>query len=180
VRDDRWIRVAGAVLVVAAIVFVGWSLRGLIFPGDRAIPVFATPTPTPAGTEFDRADIFWNRQAIPALVEFIKTVPAINTKCKTNLLAAGCHAAILASDQKLEQAVTVINQGDVPACLTTDLTRFKGDVLSMDGGLQISLNGYKAGDKNMVLQGLSQFHDAALTFGPDSTAVTNDVKVLCN
>jgi hypothetical protein len=109
----------------------------------------------------------------------VKSVPAINKNCKGKL-AAACQAAIVATDQKLQYAITVINTGDIPACLTTHVTRFKGDLLAMEGGLQVALNGYKAGDQPKVDQGLSLFHDNSLPVGEDAAAVSNDVKLLCN
>ena len=50
----------------------------------------------------------------------------------------------------------------------------------MDGGIQISLKGFKAGDRDLLAQGLDQFRTAVLTLGDDSNAVANDVAVLCN
>jgi hypothetical protein len=64
--------------------------------------------------------------------------------------------------------------------MTTHLARYKGDLLAMDGGLQISLIGFKTGDRDKVAQGLDQFRTAVLTLPDDTTAVTNDVQVLCN
>jgi hypothetical protein len=179
-RDYGWVRIVGALLVVALVLAVGYSVRGFFEPaGLRTPPVFPTPTPTPAGFEFQLADKFWNGSALPALAEVSRTLPTINSRCKANLTAT-CRAAILATDQKVQRAVTVINQGDIPACITDDVTRFKGHLESMGGGLQIALDGYNAGDRLMVAQGLSQFHESLLPLDQDAAAVTKDVRVLCN
>jgi hypothetical protein len=181
VRDYRWIpTVAGVILVLVLIVSVGWVLRNTFFSGElRTPPVYATPTPTPSGLELYRAETFWNTFALPALGEVNKTLPAIKAKCKGSL-PAGCHDAIVATDAKMQQLITVINQGDVPACIATHVMRFKSDIEVMDGGLQIALNGYKAGDKDTISRGLAQFNEGALSVGPDTAFVSGDVKTLCH
>jgi hypothetical protein len=91
-----------------------------------------------------------------------------------------CRSAITATDQKLQQAIAVINNGDIPACISDDLRRFKSDLEGMGGGLQISLNGYGARSKAMILQGLGQYHESALPLGTDAAAVAKDIKALCH
>jgi hypothetical protein len=161
------------------VLVIGWSLWSIFAPSYRTVPPTPTPTPTPAGVEYARASNFWNKQALPALAEVNRAARAINTSCKGKL-SPGCRAGIEATDQRLQVALTVIKDGDVPACIATHLTRFKGDLLAMDGGLQIALNGYKAGDRQLVEQGLSVFRENAVPVGADAAAVTNDVKLLCN
>ena len=176
VHDYPWVKVVVAVVVIGA---VGWALSSLLFPGFRTPPAFPTPTPTPAGVEYARASTFWNDGEQPALIEVVRALPAISTNCKGNLTVA-CQTAITAMDVKLQYALAVIKNGDIPACMTTHLARYKGDLLAMDGGLQISLIGFKTGDRDKVAQGLDQFRTAVLTLPDDTAAVTNDVKVLCN
>jgi hypothetical protein len=175
-RDYPWVKVVVAVLLIGA---VGWVLNSYLFPGFRTPPAFPTPTPTPAGVEYARASAFWNDGEQPALIEVVRGLPAITAGCKGNLTAA-CRTAITAMDVKLQYALTVIKTGDIPACMTTHLTRYKGDLLAMDGGIQISLIGFKEGDRDKLAQGLDQFRTAVLTLPDDTAAVTNDVKVLCN
>jgi hypothetical protein len=177
VRDYRWIPAVGALVLIIA---VGWSLRGL-FPNGatRTPPAFPTPTPTPAGLEFGRAYLFWHSSALPAVADMSRSVPAINSRCKGRLTAP-CQASITVTDQKLQTAITIINNGDIPACITTHLSRFKSDLEKMDGGLQIALNGYRAGDRSLVAQGLTQFYDSQRPLSVDAAAVTKDVTVLCN
>jgi hypothetical protein len=176
-RDFWWIPAIGILILIVA---VGWMVRGFLIAGpDRTPPSYPTPIPTPAGLEFGRAYLFWYNSGLPALANMNKTVPALNTRCKGSLPAT-CQAAIAATDQKLQAAITVINQGNIPACLTTHLTTFKSDLEAMDGGLQIALNGYKAGDKGMITQGLTQFHESAIPLNQDAAVVTSDVKALCH
>ena len=175
-RDYRWIPAAGGLLLV---VVVGWSLWSIFGQGARTQHVTPTPTPTPAGVEYARASNFWNKAALPALADVNRSARAINTNCKGKLSTA-CRSAIEATDQKLQFALTVIKEGDIPACITTHITRFKSDLLAMDGGLQVALNGYKAGDLQLVDQGLSQFRENAIPVSSDAADVTNDVKNLCN
>ena len=175
-RDYRWIPVIGALVLIVALAFGLWTL---FTPRFRTPPAFPTPTPTPVGVEYERASNFWNREELPALAEVSRSVPAINASCR-GTLSPKCLAAITATDQKLQNAIAVVNHGDIPACIATHVTRFKGDLLSMDGGLQIALTGYKAGDIQQVQQGLSQFRENSQNVSPDAAAVTNDLKVLCN
>jgi hypothetical protein len=180
VRDMRWVPIAGAVGLLLVLVFVGYSLRGLFTPaGLRTQPSFPTPTPTPAGLEFGRAYLFWNNSAVPAVAAFNKTLPTLNARCK-GTYPTTCRAAITASDQKLQQAIAVITNGDIPACIADDLRRYKGDLLSMDGGLQIALNGYGARNKGMILQGLAQFREGSRPLAADAAAITKDIKALCH
>jgi hypothetical protein len=174
--DYRWIKVAGAVAVIVVVV---WALSTLLMPGFRTPPSFPTPTPTPAGVEYARASAFWNNAGLPALAGVIRSKTGIAANCKGKL-STSCRDAITNADQKVQYAITVINQGDIPACLTTHVTRFKSDLLSMDGGLQIALKGYKDGDQQEVNQGLSQFQVSSQPLTEDAAAVTNDVKILCN
>lgn len=176
VRDYPWVKVVVAVLLIGA---AGWALSSLVFPGLRTPPAFPTPTPTPAGVEYARASTFWNDGEQPALVEVVRALPAITNSCKGNLTAA-CRNAITAMDVKLKYAVSVINTGDIPACLTTHVARYKGDLQSMDGGMQISLLGFTAGDRDKVAQGLEQFREALLPLADDANKVVSDVQALCN
>jgi hypothetical protein len=176
VRDYRWITVVGAIVLI---VIVALGLSSLFSPRFRTPPSFPTPTPTPAGAEYAKASAFWNDAGLPALAGVIRSEPAIKSNCKGKLSTA-CHNAVTVGDEKLQYAITVINQGDIPACLTTHVTRYKSDLLSMDGGLQIALNGYKAGDKPQVDQGITQFLVSSDSLVADAANVTNDVKVLCN
>jgi hypothetical protein len=178
IRDYRWIPAVGVLLLI---VVVGWSLRGLFTAGaSRTPPAFPTPTPTPAGLEFGRAYLFWHKSALPAVSDMSRSVTAINSRCKSTRLTAPCQAALAVTDHKLLTAITIISQGDIPACITTDLTRFKGDLEQMEGGLAIALNGYKNGDRPMVAQGITQFRDSARPLGADAAKVTKDVTTLCN
>jgi hypothetical protein len=161
------------------IVIVAFALSSLFAPRFRTPPSFPTPTPTPAGVEYARASAFWNNAGLPALAGVIRSVPAINSNCKGNL-TTGCHTAIAATDVKLQYAISVINQGDIPACLTTHVTRYKSDLLSMDGGIQVALNGFKAGDRDELAQGLDQFRTSSLPVVEDAAAVSHDMQVLCN
>jgi hypothetical protein len=176
VRDYRWITVVGAIVLI---VIVALGLNSLFSPRFRTPPSFPTPTPTPAGAEYAKASAFWNDAGLPALAGVIRSEPAIKFNCKGKLSTA-CHNAVTVGDEKLQYAITVINQGDIPACLITHVTRYKSDLLSMDGGLQIALNGYKAGDRPQVDQGITQFLVSSDSLVADAANVTNDVKVLCN
>ncbi len=179
-RDYRLVPVAIGLVILVVLVIVGYSLRGLFSPaGLRATPSFPTPTPTPAGLEFGRAYLFWNNSALPAVGAFNKTLPVLNARCKGSYPST-CRSAITASDQKLQQAIAVINNGDVPACIADDLRRYKSDLEAMDGGLQIALNGYGARNKAMILQGLGQYHDASKPLAADAAAVAKDIKALCH
>ena len=180
IRDYRWAPAVVAVLVLVVIVAVAFSLRGLFMPaGFRTPPSFPTPTPTPAGLEFGRAYLFWYNSAAPALAAVNKTLPALNSRCKGNLPTT-CRVAIAATDAKLQLTITIINKGSVPACIADDLSRFKGDLEGMDGGLQIALKGYTQRDRQMIAQGLTQFHEASRPVAQDSAAVSKDVKALCH
>ena len=180
IRDYRWAPAVGALLVLFVIVAVAFSLRGLFMPaGFRTPPSFPTPTPTPAGLEFGRAYLFWYNSAAPALAAVNKTLPALNSRCKGSLPTT-CRVAIAATDAKLKQTITIINKGNIPACIADDLTRFKSDLEGMDGGLQIALKGYAQRDRLMIAQGLAQFHEALRPLAQDSAAVVKDVKALCH
>ena len=175
-RETRWIPVVGAIVLIVA---VGLTVRSMLFPGLQTTPAYPTPTPTPAAVEYTRATAFWDKTELPALVAVTRSLPAIKKNCRGKLSAA-CRTAIQATDQKLQFAITVINTGDIPACLTTHVTRLKSDLLSMDGGLQIALNGYRAGDIQKVNQGLAQYGASSGPLSQDTAAVTKDVVKLCN
>ena len=157
----------------------GFGPVGHLRASPSAVGPTPTPTPTPAGVEYGRASYFWNKQALPALADVNRSARGITTNCKGKLTTP-CRSAIESTDKKLQVVLTVIKDGDIPACLITHVTRFKSDLLSMDGGLQIALNGYNAGDRQLVAQGLAQFRENSLPLSGDAAAVTNDVKVLCN
>jgi hypothetical protein len=176
-RDFWWIPAIGVLILIVA---VGWMVRGFLVAGpDRTPPSYPTPTPTPAGLEFGRAYLFWYNIGLPALSDMNKSVPNLNARCKGSLPAT-CQAAITVTDQKLQAVINAINTGNIPACLTTHMTRVKSDLEAMDGGLQIALNGYKAADKAAIGQGLTQFHESAIPLNQDVAVVTSDVKALCH
>jgi hypothetical protein len=176
-RDFWWIPAIGALILIVA---VGWMVRGFLVAGpDRTPPSYPTPTPTPAGLEFGRAYLFWYNTGLPGISDMNKSVPNLNARCK-GTLPATCQAAITVTDQKLQVVITAINNGNIPACLNTHLTRVKSDLEAMDGGLQIALKGYKAADKGAITQGLTQFHESAIPLNQDVAVVTGDVKALCH
>jgi hypothetical protein len=176
-RDFWWIPAIGALILIVA---VGWMVRGFLVAGpDRTPPSYPTPTPTPAGLEFGRAYLFWYNTGLPGISDMNKSVPNLNARCK-GTLPTTCQAAITVTDTKLQAVITAINNGNIPACLNTHLTRVKSDLEAMDGGLQIALNGYKAADKGAITQGLTQFHESAIPLNQDVAVVTSDVKALCH
>jgi hypothetical protein len=178
VRDYRWIVAVAAVIVLA---LVAWTIRGYLMSDTlRTLPLYPTPTPTPSGVELQRANSFWNGQVYPLLGGVVTTLAPLKTQCLTGKRRAGCRSAITATDQKLQLVIVAINQGDIPACILTHATIFKGDVESMDGGLQISLNGYKAGDQGMVSRGLAQFVAAVEPLVADGQLVSSDLKAFCH
>ncbi|MDQ6877372.1 MAG: hypothetical protein M3082_06675 [Candidatus Dormibacteraeota bacterium] len=167
-----------ALVVIGAVV---WALHAILMPGgDRLPPAYPTPTPTPSGVELQRANAFWNNQVYPSLGVVVTTLPAMKSQCLTGSPRAGCRAAMIATDQTLQQTITIIKHGDIPACIATHVTTFMGDVEAMDGGLQISLNGYRAGDRAMITQGLIQFTDGVRPLVADGELVNRDLKAFCH
>jgi hypothetical protein len=116
---------------------------------------------------------------LPAVAAANRTLPLLKARCKGSYPTT-CRSAITATDAKLQQAIAVINNGDIPACIADDLRRYKSDLLGMDGGLQIALNGYGARDKAKISQGLTQFREASIPLAADGTSVTKDIKALCH
>jgi hypothetical protein len=179
VRSYPWVPAIGALIVIVIVALVLRSFFISYF-SLRDTPVYPTPTPTPSGVELQRANNFWPGTVFPLLGQVVKTLTPLKTQCFTGSRRAGCRSAIVATDQKLQLVMAAINKGDIPACIATHVATFRGDVESMDGGLQISLIGYKAGDQVMISRGLAQFVEAVRPLVADGELVNSDLKAYCH
>ncbi len=161
----------GGALLVAAIVLTGWIFRDQL----RAQPLdysstLASPSPSPSGTEYDRAQRFLNGLLSPSIDQVNQTLPGIQAACTPDLPVA-CRDAISATDQKVLATSKAIASADIPPCIATAMAQFNRDWLGIESGLELSLSGYQDNSKQLIIDGLQRVLGYAGYLKADAAAV---------
>jgi hypothetical protein len=162
-------------LLVAVLTFGGWMVRGQLLAANQSGATLASPTPF--GSDYDRADRFLNGQLVPAIVEVNKTFPAIESNC-TAQLPLSCRDAIAITDQKMRDAGKVIDQGDIPPCIADAMAKFSKDWTAAQNGLDAALGGYQSTSNELIARGLINFVQNYQLLKPDADAV-DKAKLTC-
>jgi hypothetical protein len=162
----------GGALLVGAIVLTGWIFRDQLRaqPLDYSSTV-PSPSPSPSGTEYDRAQSFLNDILGPSLDQVDKTLPGMQAACTPDLPVA-CRDAILATDQKVLATSKAIASADIPPCIATPMAQFNRDWLGVESGLELSLSGYQDNSKPLIIDGLQRVGSYAGYLNADAAAVT--------
>lgn len=134
-------------------------------------------SPTPFGSDYDRADRFLTSQLVPAIVEVNKTFPAVESNC-TAQLPLSCRDAIAVTDQKMRDAGKVIDQGDIPPCIADAMAKFSKDWTAAQNGLDAALGGYQSTSNELIARGLLNFVQNYQLLKPDADAV-DKAKLTC-
>ena len=165
--QSRLLIYISAALVVAVLGAGGWLVRGqMLAHQDTA----SLASPTPFGSDYQRADRFLNAELAPSVVEVDKTLPALTSNC-TAKLPPGCRDAIAVTDQKMRDTSKVIDKGDIPPCIAPSVTQFTNDWSAMEAGLEMALGGYTSGSNELVARGLIAFGTAAKPLKTDADAM---------
>ncbi len=162
----------GGALLVVAIVFTGWIFRDQL----RAQPLdysstLPSPSPSPSGTEYDRAQRFLNGILGPSIHQVNQTLPGMQAACTPDLPVA-CRDALLATDQKVLATSKSIASADIPPCIATPMAQFNRDWLGIESGLELSLSGYQDNSKPLIIDGLQRVGSYAGYLNADGAAVT--------
>jgi len=162
-------------LLAAVIAFGGWmGVRGMLLANQNT---GSLASPTPFGSDYDRADRFLTGQLVPAIVEVNKTFPAVQTNC-TAQLPLSCRDAIAVTDQKMRDAGKVIDQGDIPPCIADAMAKFTKDWTAAQNGLDAALGGYQSTSNELIARGLISFVQNYQLLKPDADAV-DKAKLTC-
>lgn len=162
-------------LLVAVLTFGGWMVRGQLLAANQSGGTFASPTPF--GSDYDRADRFLTGQLVPAIIEVNKTFPAVQSNC-TAQLPLSCRDAIAVTDQKMRDAGKVIEQGDIPPCIADAMAKFTKDWTAAQNGLDAALGGYQSTSRELIARGLLNFVQNYQLLKPDADAV-DQAKLTC-
>jgi hypothetical protein len=177
--------VAGlVVLVVAGILLNTLGITQLPWPGSASTPSGrATPAPSASPltvrSDFARADRFLNLSLAPALVALNQTGPALNSTCY-GTLSNGCFDAITTTVKQLKSVLVVIDRGDIPQCIAASMSKVRGDLAAMDGGLELALKAYADNLTSELAQGFRQFVPPAQALLADSQSADRAQKTLCS
>jgi hypothetical protein len=175
-RSTRPYILLGGGLLVAAILFTGWIFRDQL----RATPIqsdssLQSPSPSPSGTEYERANHFLNGVLGPSIAEVNATLPGLQSACTPDLPPA-CRDAISATDVKFQATTKVIASADIPPCIATPMQQFNRDWSAISSGLELALSGFDNGDnKSLIVDGLQRVGSFAAYLRPDVNAVNNSL-----
>ena len=151
-----------ALFVIVLIVLNSMNFVQLPFisTGSKSSPtqVGANPSPTPdvSGPDSARADRFLTGQLKPALAGLDQTVPELNRSC-SGIASTSCFDAITATDQQVKKVLTVITNGDVPACIRVPTTSLKANIQSMDNQLQAAFKDFQENNNSEVFANVNRF-----------------------
>jgi len=146
----------------------GWVVRGQLMAHQADGGSLASPTPF--GSDYERADRFLNTELAPSINEVDKTLPALTSSC-TAKLPPSCRDAIAVTDQKMRETSKVIDKGDIPPCIANSVTQFTTDWSAMEAGLEMALGGYTSGSNELIARGLIAFGTAAKPLKTDADAM---------
>lgn len=172
--QSRLVLYISAGLLLVVIGTAGWLVRGQMV-ANQGNASYASPTPF--GSDYERADRFLTSQLEPAIVEVNKTFPAVQTNC-TAQLPMSCRDAIAVTDQKMRDASKVIDQGDIPPCLSDAMAKFSKDWTATQNGLDAALGGYQSSSNELIARGLLNFVQNYQLLKPDADAV-DKAKLTC-
>ena len=167
-RQSKMLVYASVALVIAVLSAGGWIVRGQILAHQTDNASFASPTPF--GSDYERADRFLNTELAPSITEVDKTLPTLTSAC-TAKLPPSCRDAIAVTDQKMRDTSKVIDKGDIPPCISDSVTAFTKDWSGMEAGLDMALGGYTSGSNELVARGLIAFGTAAKPLKTDGDAM---------
>jgi len=167
-RQSKLLLYLAGGLVVVLLGAGGWVVRGQILAQQTDGGSLASPTPF--GSDYERADRFLNTELAPSINEVDKTLPALTSSC-TAKLPPSCRDAIAVTDQKMRDTSKVIDKGDIPPCIADSVTQFTKDWSAMEAGLEMALGGYTSGSNELVARGLIAFGTAAKPLKTDADAM---------
>jgi hypothetical protein len=75
------------------------------------------------------------------------------------------------ADQKMRDTSKVIDQGDIPPCISTAMDQFTKDWTATQSGLDQALGGYQSSSNELIARGLIAFGQNAQRLKPDADAV---------
>lgn len=162
----------GGALLVAAIVFTGWIFRDQLHaqPIDYS-STLPSPSPSPSGTEYDRAQRFLNNVLGPSIDQVDQTLPGMQAACTPDLPVA-CRDAIFATDQKVLATSKAMASADIPPCIAPPMAQFNRDWSGIESGLELSLSGYQYNSRSLIITGLQRVVEYAGYLKADAAAVT--------
>jgi hypothetical protein len=167
-KQSKLLVYMGAALVVALLGAGGYVVRGQLIAHQTDGASLASPTPF--GSDYERADRFLNQELAPSITAVDKTLPALTSSC-TAQLPPSCRDAIAVTDKAMRDTSTVIDKGDIPPCIADSVTTFTKDWSAMQAGLDMALGGYTSASNELIARGLIAFSTAAKPLKTDADAM---------
>ena len=166
---------AAAVALVMLMVLLSSNVIQLPWPSGAASS--ASQSPRPTTSDYARAGSL-SATLAPALAKVGPTLPALQSAC-TGTLSNGCLTALNLARQQMTDLLSMIDRGDVPACVATGTAALRFDLQSMAGGLDMSLKGYGDNSGAEVYQGIYRFAYFGRSIKADATAI-NALRAKCS
>jgi hypothetical protein len=116
----------------------------------------ASPAPDFSGPDAARADHFLNGELKPALAAFDQTVAAFNRDC-AGIASTSCFDSLTASQQQVKKLIGVVNNSDVPSCISGPVNRIRLDVKGMDEQLQVAFKGFNDNNRDELFVAVNHF-----------------------
>ncbi len=132
----------------------------------------------PSGTQFQQADGFLRASLNPALASVATAVKPIPVDCG-GTHSVTCRNTLEDADTAEVRAITVIDQGTFPGCISASVVQTRRDLAVQEQALKAALIGFRANNDNLVTRGLADFSAAAPTLKSDGDALTAAEQSAC-
>jgi hypothetical protein len=156
----------GILGVIALYVLVQVLSTALGNAGSGGTPADTSPT----GTQFQQAEGFLVGSLNPAINSLATPVNRIPLDCG-GTHSVTCRSTLEDADTAVMKAVTIIDKGGFPACLSASVVQTRRDLVYQDQALKAALIGFRSNNDGLVTKGLADFAALAPTLKTDGDAL---------
>jgi hypothetical protein len=172
---------AGVVVFVMALIYLN-SLGPFTLPwvGTSQPPA---PTPAPsllsARTDFQEADRFVTADLVPPMTSLNKAIGAQVLACN-GVLSSGCQTVLVATDDQLKNAHSVVANAQVPACIVSNVGKLKFDLDVLENFMHNALQSFTDSSKPALAAALAGFNASYRTLQSDFTGTLRAHNLYCD
>lgn len=178
-KDPRMLVLGGAALVL--LIGIGITVGALgNFGQGSAHPApsgSSRPQATPSGSLSAQADSLVNKSLSPAVAAVIRTQAPVDANCGS--YSARCRDSLLATNLELQNVLTIINRGPVPACIGDPTRKVQASAQTMDDGVKLALSGFLGNNQDTIGAGLRSYGAASPGLRSSMDALSASVKSAC-
>jgi hypothetical protein len=151
-------------LIALYIVFQALSQANLFGSGGTAADT------GPVGTQFQQADGFLSGSLNPALASVATAVKTIRVDCQ-GTHSVTCRNTLEDSDLAMVKAISVIDRGTFPSCISASVVQTRRDLAIQEQALKAALIGFRTNNDDLISKGLADYAAAAPALKIDGDAL---------